>query len=157
MPPDIELKILDPRLATWGLPAYQSAAAAAIDLHACIDAPLALEAGAPAVLVPAGFALSIGDPLVCAVILPRSGLGHREGLVLGNGAGLIDADYQGEIKVSLVNRKPPGSAPVTIEPGARIAQMLFLPVLRPRFLPVETFSEATARGAGGFGSTGTAA
>ena len=154
--PTIELKILDKRLEDWGPPAFQSAAAAAVDLRACIDAPLAIEAGAPAVLVPAGFALHIRDPLLCAVILPRSGLGHKQGLVLGNGSGLIDADYQGPILVSLVNRNPPGSPPAVIEPGARIAQMLFLPIVRPVFALVEVFGEATERGAGGFGSTGTA-
>ncbi len=153
--PAIELKILDPRLSDWGLPAYQSPSAAAIDLHACLDAPLELEAGAPAVLVPAGFALFIRDPLLCAVILPRSGLGHKQGLVLGNGAGLIDADYQGPILVSLVNRNPPGSAAIVVTPGTRIAQMLFLPIARPRFDLVTDFTDATERGAGGFGSTGT--
>ncbi len=153
--PAIELKILDPRLADWGLPAYQSPSAAAIDLHACLDAPLDLEPGAPAVLVPAGFALFIRDPLLCAVILPRSGLGHAKGLVLGNGAGLIDADYQGPILVSLVNRNPGGTAAVAITPGMRIAQMLFLPIARPHFDLVTDFSDATERGAGGFGSTGT--
>jgi dUTP pyrophosphatase len=152
--PSIELKILDPRLASWGLPAYQSASAAAIDLHACIDDPLTLVPGAPAVLVPAGFAIFIRDPFLCAVILPRSGLGHKQGLVLGNGAGLIDADYQGPIMASLVNRNPPGGPPVVIEPGARIAQMMFLPVVRPRFAEVEAFTDETSRGAGGFGSTG---
>ncbi len=154
--PAIELKILDPRLAAWGLPAYQSPSAAAIDLHACIEAPLAIEPDAPAVLVPAGFALFIRDPHLCAVILPRSGLGHKQGLVLGNGAGLIDADYQGPILVSLVNRNAAGSAPVTIEPGMRIAQMLFLPIARPSFTLVDAFTDPTARGEGGFGSTGTA-
>ena len=152
--PGIELKILDPRLTDWGLPAYQSPSAAAIDLHASIDAPLDLEAGAPAVLVPAGFALFIRDPLLCAVILPRSGLGHKQGLVLGNGAGLIDADYQGPILVSLCNRNPPGSAAIAITAGMRIAQMLFLPIARPSFHLVESFTDATARGQGGFGSTG---
>ena len=151
----IELKILDPRLAEWGLPAYQSPSAAAIDLHACLDAPLTLVPGADAALVPAGFALFIRDPLLCAVILPRSGLGHKQGLVLGNGAGLIDADYQGPILVSLVNRNPAGGAAISITPGMRIAQMLFLPIARPSFLQVEHFTDGTARGEGGFGSTGT--
>ena len=149
----VELKVLDPRLHEWGLPRFRSAAAAAVDLHACLDGPLTLAPGAPAELVPAGFALFIRDPFLAAMILPRSGLGHRQGLVLGNLTGLIDADYQGPILVSLWNR---GTAAVTIEPGERVAQMMFVPVVRPRFEVVEAFSEATARGAGGFGSTGRA-
>lgn len=147
----VELKILDPRLVEWGLPRYRSAGAAAIDLHACLEAPLTLSPGAPAELVPAGFSLFIRDPFLAATILPRSGLGHRQGIVLGNLTGLIDADYQGPILVSLWNR---GTAAVTIEPGERVAQMMFVPVVRPRFDAVEAFSEATERGAGGFGSTG---
>ena len=152
--PRLQLQILDRRLLDWGLPRYQSAGAAAIDLHACIDAPLSLAPGDAAVLVPAGFAIHIRDPHLCALILPRSGLGHRDGLVLGNGSGLIDSDYQGPIMVSLVNRNAPGGGAVTIAPGARIAQMLFLPVARPIFDVVDTFANQTERGAGGFGSTG---
>lgn len=152
--PRIALKILDQRLLDWGLPRFQSAGAAAIDLHACLDAPLTLAPGDPARLVAAGFAIHIRDPLLCALILPRSGLGHREGLVLGNGSGLIDSDYQGPILISLVNRNAAGTAPVTIDPGARIAQMLFLPLVRPHFDVVEAFARETDRGAGGFGSTG---
>lgn len=155
--PSIELKILDPRLADWGLPAYQSDMAAAVDLFACLDAPLVVEPGSPAVLVPAGFSLFIRDPFIAAIILPRSGLGHKKGLVLGNLAGLIDADYLGPILVSVWNRNPPGSGAVTIEPGDRIAQMMFVPLVRPRFAIVEDFSSGTDRGAGGFGSTGAGA
>ncbi len=154
--PIVELKILDPRLETWGLPAYQSDMAAAIDLHACIDGPLSIEAGAPAVLVSAGFSLFMNNPLMAATILPRSGLGHKKGLVLGNLTGLIDADYLGPIMVSVWNRNPAGSAPIEILPGERIAQMMFVPVLRPSFTVVTAFSEKTERGAGGFGSTGAA-
>lgn len=151
--PTVELKILDPRLNQWGLPDYKSAGAAAIDLHACLDAPLVLDPGAPAALVPAGFSVFIRDPFIAATILPRSGLGHKQGLVLGNLTGLIDSDYQGPILVSLWNR---GSAHVTINPGDRIAQMMFVPVVRPTFALVEEFTAATERGAGGFGSTGRA-
>jgi len=149
--PAVELKILDARLAEWGLPRYASASAAAIDLHACLDAPLEMDPGAPAELVPAGFSIFIRDPFIAATILPRSGLGHRQGLVLGNLVGLIDADYQGPILVSVWNR---GRDRVTIRPGERIAQMMFVPVIRPRFAVVDAFSDPTARGSGGFGSTG---
>jgi dUTP pyrophosphatase len=152
--PRIEVKMLDPRLRDWGLPSHQSAMAAAIDLHACLDAPLALAPGERPVLISAGFALYIGDPMIAALILPRSGLGHRQGLVLGNLVGLIDPDYTGPIMVSAWNRNPPGGETITIAPGERFAQMVFVPVLRPDFAVVEVFSQATARGGGGFGSTG---
>ena len=152
--PQIELRVLDPRLHGWGLPSFQTAAAAAVDLHACLDAPLALDAGAPAHLIPAGIALSIADPHIAALIVPRSGQGHKRGLVLGNTVGVIDADYQGPILISAWNRNPPGTAPILITPGERIAQMLFIPILRPTFTVTERFSDTTARGAAGFGSTG---
>jgi len=154
--PTIELRVLDPRLEHWGLPRYQSEMAAAVDLHACLDAPLAIAPGAPAELVPSGIAIHIGDPHIAAVVLPRSGLGHRKGLVLGNLLGLIDADYQGQVLISVWNRNGPGTAPITIAPGERIAQMMFVPVLRPSFQVVEAFSAETGRQAQGFGSTGTA-
>ena len=150
MTPDIEVKILDPRLREWGLPRYQSGAAAAIDLHACLDAPVTIPPGEAPALISAGFAVHIADPHVAALILPRSGLGHR-GLVLGNLVGLIDPDYLGPIMVSAWNR---GLVPFTLNPGDRFAQMLFVPVIRPVLKPVEEFSQVTARGAGGFGSTG---
>lgn len=149
----VELVVLDKRLHEWGLPTYQTGMAAAIDLHACLDAPLALEAGAPAVLVPAGFALHMADPAMAALILPRSGLGHRRGLVLGNGTGLIDPDYTGPILVSAWNRNPSGE-PIVLQPGERFAQMMFVPVLRPALTVVDAFTQTSARGAGGFGSTG---
>lgn len=136
------------------MPSFQTAMAAGVDLRACVDAPVVVEAGAPAVLIPAGFALHMADAGMAAVILPRSGLGHRHGLVLGNTAGLIDADYMGPILVSTWNRNPPGTVPVVVQPGERFAQMVFVPVLRPEFAVVEAFSEASERGAGGFGSTG---
>jgi dUTP pyrophosphatase len=154
MNPTIEIKILDPRLNTWGLPKYQTPLAAAIDLFACIDAPLRIEPQTPALLVPSGIALHMDSPHLCAVILPRSGLGHKKGLVLGNSVGLIDADYSAQCFISVWNRNPGGSEAITIEPGERIAQMMFLPVIRPEFQVVDEFSRSSERGAGGFGSTG---
>jgi dUTP pyrophosphatase len=147
----IELRVLDARLNDWGLPRYQSPLAAAIDLHACLDAAVTLEPGAPPMLISAGIALHMNDPGMAALVLPRSGLGHRQGLVLGNLVGLIDADYTGPILVSAWNR---GAGPIPIEPGQRFAQLLFVPVLRPELRQVETFSLGSTRGAGGFGSTG---
>ena len=152
--PIVELKILDPRLHEWGLPSYQSLMAAAIDLHACLDTKLELLPGAAPVLVPAGFAVHMADSGMAAMILPRSGLGHKKGLVLGNLVGLIDADYTGPIMVSAWHRGAPGSDPIVLAPGERFAQMVFVPVLRPAFAIVEDFSIGSARGEGGFGSTG---
>ncbi len=152
--PKIEVKVLDRRLEQWGLPRYQSAMAAAIDLYACLDAPLALAAGAPAELIASGIALHMGAPGMAALIVPRSGLGHKQGLVLGNSVGLIDADYTGPVLISAWNRNAPGTPPIVIEPGMRIAQMLFVPILRPVFAVVPEFTQSSDRGAGGFGSTG---
>lgn len=152
--PRVELRILDPRLHEWGLPRYQTAMSAGIDLHACIDAPLTLEPQAPAVLVPSGIAVLMNDPHLVAFLLARSGLGHRHGLVLGQAVGTIDADYTNQIFISAWLRTPPGSAPFTINPGDRIAQLVFLPIARPVFAVVETFSTETERGTAGFGSTG---
>jgi dUTP pyrophosphatase len=146
--------ILDARLHAWGLPRYQSEMAAAIDLHACLNETLSLPPGAPAQLIPAGLAVHMADPHMAALIVPRSGLGHKKGLVVGNLVGVIDADYLGPIMVSAWNRNPPGSDPLVITPGERIAQMLFVPILRPDFRVVEAFSRSTSRGEGGFGSTG---
>ncbi|WP_380874584.1 deoxyuridine 5'-triphosphate nucleotidohydrolase [Sphingomonas sp. DBB INV C78] len=154
--PTLELKIVDPRLAEWGLPAYQTDLSAGIDLHACIDAPLAIEAQAPAVLIPSGIAVLMNDPHMVAFLLARSGLGHKKGLVLGQAVGTIDADYANQIFISTWNRNPPGSDPILIEPGDRIAQLVFLPILRPSFTVVDEFSATTQRGLGGFGSTGVA-
>lgn len=151
--PGIEVKILDPRLHDWGLPKYQSDMAAAVDLHACIDAPLHVKPQEAAVLVPSGIALFMNDAHVAAMILPRSGLGHKKGLVMGNSVGLIDPDYTAQIYVSVWNRNPSGDA-IVIEPGERIAQMIFVPVVRPQLAAVDEFSGQTARGGGGFGSTG---
>jgi dUTP pyrophosphatase len=152
--PEIELKLLDPRLPGWGFPAWGSALAAGLDLHACIEERLVLEPQAPSVLVSSGIAFRIGDPGWCALIYPRSGLGHRKGLVLGNAVGVIDADYEGPCLVSAWNRNPAGSPPIAIEPGERIAQLVFTRIARPRFRVVETFTTPSRRGAGGFGSTG---
>jgi dUTP pyrophosphatase len=151
---DIEVKVLDPRLHEWGLPRYQSEMAAAIDLHACIDSPLEMLPGAPAHLISAGFSVHMGDSHMTALIVPRSGLGHKKGLVMGNLVGVIDADYTGPLMVSAWYRAAPGTPPVTIQPGERIAQMMFVPILRPRFKVVEVFSRGSVRGEGGFGSTG---
>ena len=151
MTPDVEVKVLDARLHAWGLPRYQSAAAAAIDLHACLEHPVILAPGAAPLLISAGFALHMGDPHLAALVLPRSGMGHKRGLVLGNLVGLIDPDYTGPIMVSAWNR---GTEPVTLVPGERFAQMMFVPVVRPVLRAVEDFALASARGAGGFGSTG---
>jgi len=153
--PRVEIKVLDPRLEQWGLPRYQSAMAAAIDLHACLDEALVLPPGSPAHLVPAGIALHMDNAHMAAIIAPRSGLGHRKGLVLGNLQGVIDADYLGPIMVSVWNRNGPGTSPIVIEPGERIAQMMFVPILRPHFSVVQDFSGTSERGEGGFGSTGT--
>jgi dUTP pyrophosphatase len=156
----VELKILDPRLPGWGFPHYGSALAAGLDLHACLDEPLVLRPQAPPALISAGIALRIGEPGWCALVLPRSGLGHREGLVFGNAIGLIDADYQGACLISAWNRNPEraggAGAGILIRPGDRIAQLVFVPVARPEFTVVGEFSEGSRRQAGGFGSTGVA-
>lgn len=147
---DIEIKILDPRLGTeYSLPSYATAAAAGMDLRAMLDAPLTLAAGASE-LIPTGLALHIGDSQLAAMILPRSGLGHHHGIVLGNLVGLIDADYQGPLLVSCWNRS---ATPFTITPGERIAQLVIVPIIRARFQVVEQFANSE-RGAGGFGHTG---
>lgn len=149
----VELKVLDERVRVWGLPRYQSEMAAAVDLHACLDATLALAPQSAAVLVPAGIALHIADPGIAAIIVPRSGLGNQ-GLVLGNLVGVLDADYTGQVMISVWNRNALGSPPIAIEPGDRIAQLMFVPVVRPAFEVVDEFSALSVRGAGGFGSTG---
>ena len=146
----IEVKLLDPRFGDeWPLPAYATEHSAGLDLRAALDAPLLLASGETA-LIPSGLAIHIGDPGLCAVILPRSGLGHKHGIVLGNGTGLIDADYQGPLMISTWNR---GDAAYTISPGDRIAQLVLLPIVRAALQVVDTFKES-ARGEGGFGHTG---
>jgi dUTP pyrophosphatase len=152
--PTFELRILDPRIHDWGLPRFQTDMSAGIDLFACIDAPLTLQPQADAVLIPSGIAILMNDPNMVAFLLARSGLGHRKGLVLGQSVGTIDADYANQIFVSAWLRTPPGSAPLTINPGDRIAQLVFVPIVRPSFTVVDEFSVTTKRGLGGFGSTG---
>ena len=147
---DVELKILDPRLGdSIPLPEPATTGSAGMDLRAALDAPLTLAPGDSA-LVPSGLALHIGDPGWCALIVPRSGLGHKQGLVMGNLVGVIDADYQGPLMISCWNR---GREPVTIGVGDRIAQLLLVPVAQARLRLVDDFAPS-ARGAGGFGSTG---
>ena len=146
----IELKILDARIGReFPLPAYATEGSAGQDLRACIDAPLTLGAGQTA-LIATGVAIHIADPGLAATILPRSGLGHKHGIVLGNLVGLIDSDYQGPLMVSCWNR---GASDFIIMPGERIAQIVFLPVVRIGFDVVDEF-RASRRGAGGFGHTG---
>jgi len=146
--------VLDERVRAWGLPRYQSEMAAAVDLFACLDQALVIAPQSPAQFVPAGIAIHIGDPNVAAIIVPRSGLGHKKGLVLGNLVGVLDADYMGPVMISVWNRSEAGSAAIVIEPGDRIAQLMFVPVVRPAFDVVDEFTAPSARGAGGFGSTG---
>ena len=146
----IELKILDPRLGReFPLPAYASDGAAGMDLRACLDEALILAAGG-CELIPTGFAMHISNPQLAALLLPRSGLGHKHGIVLGNLVGLIDSDYQGQVFVSCWNRS---SEPFTITPGERIAQMVLVPIVSAHFEIVEEF-QASTRGEGGFGHTG---
>ncbi len=150
MPRTVQLKVLDPRIGREiPPPDYATEGAAGLDLRACLDAPLTLAAG-ETTLIPTGIAIHIDDPGLAAVLLPRSGLGHKHGIVLGNLVGLIDSDYQGPVFVSCWNR---GGVPFTIEVGERIAQMVFVPVVQARFEHVEEF-EASERGAGGFGHSG---
>ena len=144
----LDVKILDPRLK-GNLPHYATAGAAGLDLRACIDQPLELKPGATE-LVPSGIAIHLTDPGLAAIVLPRSGLGHKHGIVLGNLVGLIDSDYQGQIFVSLWNR---GGSAFTLNPMERIAQLVVVPVLQVTLNVVDDFAES-ARGAGGFGSTG---
>ncbi|MCC6854073.1 MAG: dUTP diphosphatase [Comamonadaceae bacterium] len=144
----VDVRILDARMTDL-LPAYATPGSAGLDLRACIDAPLVLAPG-DAALVATGLAIHIGTPGLAAMLLPRSGLGHKHGIVLGNLVGLIDSDYQGPLMVSCWNR---GSAPYTVQPMERIAQMVIVPVVQAAFRLVDAF-EVSARGAGGFGSTG---
>jgi dUTP pyrophosphatase len=144
----IDLKLLDPRMAAQ-MPAYATPGSAGLDLRACLDAPLVLEPGQTQ-LVPTGIAIHIGDPGLAAMILPRSGLGHKHGIVLGNLVGLIDSDYQGPLMVSCWNR---GHAAFTVEPMERLAQLIIVPVVQASFRLVAGFG-ASDRGEGGFGSTG---
>lgn len=147
----LEARVLDPRLGSqWPLPEYATAGSAGMDLRACIDQPLVLEPGQTA-LLPSGLAIHIGDPGLAAVLLPRSGLGHKQGLVLGNLVGLIDSDYQGEVKISCWNR---GNEAIHIEPGQRICQLVVVPVVQVALQLVEEF-DLSDRANGGLGHTGT--
>ena len=147
---NLKFKRLDPRVGTnWPIPEVGTPGSAGVDLRACLDKPVTLAPG-ETILIGTGIAIHLEDPGFCAMILPRSGLGHR-GLVLGNLIGLIDSDYQGELKISTWNR---GQEPQTIEPGDRIAQMVITPVIQPTFIEVDDF-ESSSRGEGGFGHTGT--
>jgi dUTP pyrophosphatase len=146
----IQLKILDPRInGEFGLPHYATDGSAGLDMRACVDSTLILQPGATE-LIPTGIAIHIDDPSLAAILLPRSGLGHKHGIVLGNLTGLIDSDYQGQVFVSCWNR---GSKEFQIEPGDRIAQMVFVPVVQAAFSVVDEFSPSE-RSAGGFGHTG---
>ena len=146
----LKVRILDARIGKeFPLPAYATAGSAGMDLRACLGVPLILAAGR-AELVPTGLAIHVEDPGLAAVILPRSGLGHKHGIVLGNLVGLIDSDYQGQLMVSVWNR---GSEPFTIQPGDRIAQLVVVPVVQVELQVVEDFA-TSARGAGGFGHSG---
>ena len=147
---ELEVRLLDPRYGdSWPLPAYATEASAGMDLRAALDAALVLEPG-DAALVPSGLSIHVADPGQCALVLPRSGLGHRHGIVLGNGTGLIDADYQGPLLISVWNR---GREAFTIQPGDRIAQLVLAPIVRATLKVVDTFA-GSARGEGGFGHTG---
>jgi dUTP pyrophosphatase len=144
----IDVKVLDERMSGL-LPAYATPGSAGLDLRACLDAPLVLAPG-QAELIPTGLSIHIGDPGLAAMLLPRSGLGHKHGIVLGNLVGLIDSDYQGPLMVSCWNR---GGTAFTVQPMERIAQMVIVPVVQATFRRVDDF-ESSARGGGGFGSTG---
>lgn len=146
----VDVRVLDERLRAQ-LPAYATAGSAGLDLRACLDAPLELAPG-QAELLPTGLSIHLGDPGLAALVLPRSGLGHKHGIVLGNGVGLIDSDYQGPLMVSCWNR---GREPFVVQPLDRIAQLVIVPVLQARLHVVGSFEES-ARGSGGFGSTGRA-
>lgn len=150
-PVSVQLQVLDPRLHDQ-LPAYATPGSAGLDLRACLDASITLAPG-QVELIPTGVAMHLADATLAAMILPRSGLGHKHGLVLGNLVGLIDSDYQGQLMVSAWNR---GTQPFVIEPMARIAQLVVVPVVQVQWQQVQTFADQSTRGAGGYGSTGAA-
>lgn len=146
---NIQIKFLNDLSKSWGLPEYQTLYSAGLDLRACVDQPLTLHPK-ETILIPTGLSIYLDSPEVAAVILPRSGLGHNKGLILGNTIGLIDADYQGELKISCWNRS---EQPILIETGMRIAQLVILPIIKAQWHIVENFTPS-ARGEQGFGSTG---
>ncbi len=145
----IDIRILDQRMADY-FPSYATPGSAGLDLRACLDVPLTIHPGQTE-LIPTGLAMHIGDPGLAGMILPRSGLGHKHGLVLGNLVGLIDSDYQGPLMVSCWNR---GQAPFTLQPLERMAQLVIVPVVQAQFRAVSDFASPSERGEGGFGSTG---
>lgn len=162
---DVKIRLIDERYkqGIWEMPTYETDGSAAIDLRAAISEPVVIPAGG-CVLIDTGVSVYVQDPGYAAVILPRSGLGHKKGLVLGNGTGLIDSDYQGPLMVSAFNRNPApfpipalnaiAKDPIVINPGDRIAQLMFIPIARASLQVVDSFDEETSRGDGGFGSTG---
>ncbi|MGA1160557.1 MAG: dUTP diphosphatase [Burkholderiaceae bacterium] len=150
-PVSVQVQVLDPRLHDQ-LPAYATPGSAGLDLRACLEASITLAPG-QGELIPTGLAMHLADATLAAMILPRSGLGHKHGLVLGNLVGLIDSDYQGQLMVSAWNR---GTQPFVIEPMARIAQLVVVPVVQVQWQQVQTFADQSTRGAGGYGSTGAA-
>ena len=149
---EVEIRILDERLTRWGFPVYGSQLAAGLDIFACVDSPVHLAPQGQPQLISSGLSLRIGSPDWCALVVPRSGLAHHDGLVLGNTVGVVDADYTGPCLVSVWNRKP--ESVIAIKPGDRIAQLIFVRITRPTFRIVDAFSEVTDRGDRGFGSTG---
>lgn len=167
-PLGVGVRLLDARLTGWGFPRWGSASAAGLDLHACIASRLSLAPQAPAVLIPAGIVVAIRDPDWCALVLPRSGLGHHEGLVMGNGTGVVDADYEGQILISAWNRNPAPGPAIAVDPGDRIAQLVFTRIVRPHLSITREARDGSgsdsdsgpdagsgsARGGGGFGSSG---
>lgn len=153
MKQSIEICITDDRIHHWGLPRYMTDLSAGIDLFACIPEACVISPQQPAQLISSGIAVLISQPDIAALILPRSGLGHR-GLILGNAVGLIDADYSATIFISVWNRNAPESPGIYITPGDRIAQLVFIPIIRAQFTVVDHFATQTQRGSGGFGSTG---
>lgn len=150
----LQVKIIDPRLKSWGFPRYGSSAAAGMDLFACIPDVLELKPATTPQLISSGIALNIPDDRVFAVVVPRSGLAHGKGLVLGNSVGVIDPDYNGVCMISAWNRNPPDGHSIFVRPGDRIAQMIFLPFIRPEYEVINEFLPDQGRGDHGFGSSG---
>lgn len=155
----IEVKILDQRIHEWGMPSYKTELSAGIDLYACCDEPIAIYPNQKAILVPTGLSVNMDTTEFFGAIVPRSGTGHKQGIIMGNTIGIIDADYQGQMFLSLWCRSNGATSidPIWIQPGDRLAQLIFVPVVRPAFKVVDDFSSSTIRGSGGFGSTGISA
>ncbi|MDH3030147.1 dCTP deaminase domain-containing protein [Methylobacterium fujisawaense] len=151
----VEFKVLDDRLRCWGFPAWSSEWAAGLDLFACLDGPIAINEQAAPIMVSTGMAFRIGDPSWCALVVPRSGAGHR-GLIHGNSVGVVDPDFDGPCRVSLWNRNPAGgsASPIIVNPGDRIGQLVFTRITRPAMVEVVAFTSGSARGTRGYGSSG---